>query len=45
MNGFRGRPVASLADEIEVDKGTVLTKEDLPGRESITAECPRSIER
>jgi CRP-like cAMP-binding protein len=25
--------IASLADEIEVDKGTVLTKEGLPGRE------------
>lgn len=25
--------IAGLADEIEVDKGTVLTKEGLPGRE------------
>jgi CRP/FNR family transcriptional regulator/CRP/FNR family cyclic AMP-dependent transcriptional regulator len=25
--------IASLADEIEVDKGTVLTKEGMPGRE------------
>jgi CRP-like cAMP-binding protein len=25
--------IAALADEIEVDKGTVLTKEGLPGRE------------
>jgi CRP-like cAMP-binding protein len=25
--------IASLADEIEVDEGTVLTKEGLPGRE------------
>ncbi len=25
--------IASLADEIEVDKGTVLTREGLPGRE------------
>jgi CRP-like cAMP-binding protein len=25
--------IASLADEIEVDRGTVLTKEGLPGRE------------
>lgn len=27
------KKIASLADEIEVDKGTVLTKEGLPGRE------------
>jgi CRP/FNR family transcriptional regulator, cyclic AMP receptor protein len=26
--------IASLADEIEVDEGTVLTKEGLPGREA-----------
>jgi CRP-like cAMP-binding protein len=26
--------IASLADEIEVDKGTVLTKEGVPGREA-----------
>ena len=25
--------IASLADEIEVDKGTVLTREGVPGRE------------
>lgn len=32
-NGRELGRIASLADEIEVDKGTVLTREGMPGRE------------
>lgn len=32
-NASELKRIASLADEIEVDKGTVLTREGMPGRE------------